>query len=88
MIISVDFESLKRIHRAQHLSIPFENFDIWLGRKINIDSISIFNKLVQKRRGGYCFESNGLLLMALKSFNFKARPILGRVHVSGQPGGR
>lgn len=86
--ISVDFESLKRIHRAQHLIIPFENLDIWIGRKINIDSTSIFKKLVQKKRGGYCFESNGLLLLALKSFGFEARPILGRVHVSGQPSGR
>ncbi|MDG4946573.1 arylamine N-acetyltransferase [Weeksellaceae bacterium KMM 9713] len=86
--ISVDFESLKRIHRAQHLSIPFENFDICLNRKIAIDPSSIFNKLVLHKRGGYCFENNALLLIALKNFGFEARPVLGRVHLSGEPGGR
>ncbi|RYM35466.1 arylamine N-acetyltransferase [Brumimicrobium glaciale] len=86
--VSVDFESLKSIHRAQHLSIPFENFDICLGRNIRIDPKSIFQKLVKHKRGGYCFELNGLLLMALKAFGFDARPLLGRVHLSREVTGR
>lgn len=40
------------------------------------------------KRGGYCFELNGLFLMALKYFGFDARPLLGRVHVTGTPTGR
>lgn len=86
--VSTDFQFLKSLHRAQHTCIPFENLDIWLGRSIHLDPESIFEKLVRRRRGGYCFELNGLLLMALKAFGFDARPLLGRVHVSGEPTGR
>lgn len=86
--VSVNFECLKALHRAQHTSMPFENFDICLGRSIHLDPESIFEKLVRHQRGGYCFELNGLLLMALKAFGFEARPLLGRVHVSGTPTGR
>lgn len=86
--VSVNFECLKSIHRAQHISIPFENFDICLGRSIHLDPKSIFQKLIGHKRGGYCFELNGLLLLALKAFGFEARPLLGRVHVSGAPTGR
>ncbi|HLV15208.1 MAG TPA: arylamine N-acetyltransferase [Xanthomarina sp.] len=86
--ISVSFECLKSIHHAQHITIPFENFDICLGRSIHLDPESIFQKLVKQQRGGYCFELNGLLLLALKSFGFEARPLLGRVHLTGEPSGR
>ena len=86
--VSVNFECLKALHRAQHTCIPFENFDICLGRSIQLDPESIYEKLVRHQRGGYCFELNGLLLMALKAFGFEARPLLGRVHVSGTPTGR
>ena len=86
--LSVNFESLNSLHRAQHLAIPFENFDICLGRSIQTDPESIFQKLVKQNRGGYCFELNGLLLMALKSFGFEARPLLGRVHLSREITGR
>jgi len=86
--VSVNFECLKSIHRAQHTSIPFENFDICLGRSINIDPVSLVQKMVKNKRGGYCLELNGLLLLALKSFGFEARPLLGRVHITGEPTGR
>ncbi|MDX1774658.1 N-hydroxyarylamine O-acetyltransferase [Oceanihabitans sediminis] len=86
--ISVNYESLKALHRAQHLSIPFENIDICLGKNIPIDAHSIFQKLVKHKRGGYCFELNGLLLLALQAYGFEVRPLLGRVHLTGEPGGR
>jgi N-hydroxyarylamine O-acetyltransferase len=76
------------LHRAQVCTIPFENFDILLGRGISLASTAIFDKLVRHARGGYCFELNGLFFMALKAFGFDARPILARVHRSGTPMGR
>ena len=82
------FEFLKEIHNAQLYTIPFENFDICLNRVINLEPAAIFEKLVRKARGGYCFELNGLFLMALKSFGFDARALLGRVHITGVPTGR
>lgn len=86
--IKVSFQSLKALHYAQISSIPFENFDICLNQNIELDAQSIFNKLVLAQRGGYCFENNGLLMMALKYFGFSVRPLLGRVHLSGSPSGR
>jgi len=86
--VSDTFECLKAIHHAQHMTIPFENFDICLGKNINLEPADIFQKLVKNKRGGYCFELNGLLLLALQSIGFQARAVLGRVHTKGEPTGR
>ena len=61
-----DWEGLRHLHHAQFFSIPFENLDIQLGQLIKLDSRSLIDKLIYKQRGGYCFELNGLLLMALE----------------------
>jgi N-hydroxyarylamine O-acetyltransferase len=83
-----DLEGLRRLHEAQFFNIPFENLDIQLGKAIRLDSTSLVNKLIHNRRGGYCFELNGLLLMALKALGFTARPLLARVHLSNPPSGK
>ena len=80
--------TLKALHHAQLYTIPFENFDIQLGRGVNLNPETIFEKLVHRKRGGYCFELNGIFLMALKSMGFDVRALLGRVHVTGTPTGR
>jgi len=81
-------DGLEALHRAQLGTIPFENLDIILGRGISLGPADIFSKLVHKPRGGYCFELNGLYLMALQFFGFTARPLLARVHRNGTPMGR
>lgn len=81
-------DGLEAVHRAQAYSIPFENFDILLGRGISLEPADVFAKLVGRKRGGYCFELNGLLRMALTAFGFTLRPLLARVHVSGTPTSR
>jgi N-hydroxyarylamine O-acetyltransferase len=86
--VSNDLDCLKSILHGQHRSIPFENFDICLGKEINLAPNALAEKLVDNKRGGYCFELNGLLLMALKSFGFDARALLGRVHLTRKPTGR
>ncbi len=81
-------DTLRALHHAQLYNIPFENFDIQLGRGIDLAPGAIFDKLILQRRGGYCFELNGLFLMALQAFGFDVRPLLGRVHITGTPTGR
>ena len=81
-------EGLALLHRQQLFTIPFENFDVLLGRPILLDPASLSAKLIDKPRGGYCFELNGLFLEALRAFGFEAQPLLARVHVSGRPMGR
>ena len=81
-------DGLEAVHRAQAYAIPFENFDILLGRGISLEPAALFDKLVRRRRGGYCFELNSLLLLALQAFGFDVRPLLARVHLTGAPSGR
>ena len=84
----VNEDRLEELQRAQIYSIPFENFDIQLGRGIDLSSAHLIDKLVRNRRGGYCFELNGLFIAALRTAGFDARELLARVHVSGEPTGR
>jgi N-hydroxyarylamine O-acetyltransferase len=70
---------LREVHAAQSFSIPFENMDIQLGRIISLKPDDLVSKLINRNRGGYCFELNGLFHLALASFGFKARDLLARV---------
>lgn len=86
--VQTDEQTLQALHRRHLCSIPFENFDILLGNAISLAPEDIYRKLVFNRRGGYCFEQNGLFLQALQTFGFSARPLLARVHRDGLVLGR
>lgn len=60
-------------------SIPFENFDVLLGRGIRLDLESLQNKLVRDRRGGYCFEHATLMGAVLDELGFDVRRHAARV---------
>ena len=85
---SISETGLHELHIAQFYVIPFENLNIHLGLGINVDSESIIQKLIYKKRGGYCFELNGLMLLVLNELGFRARPLLARVHMGNPPSGR
>ncbi len=71
----------------QHLnSIPFENLDIHIGRKIILDFESIYEKIVLNNRGGFCYEMNGLFYNVLTSLGFTAKMVSARVYDSTEPG--
>jgi N-hydroxyarylamine O-acetyltransferase len=74
-----DVEGLKQIHAAQVFSIPFENLDIHLGRTFSLQPEHLVSKLLNRSRGGYCFELNAMLRMALDAAGFAVRPLLARV---------
>ncbi|AIV07879.1 arylamine N-acetyltransferase [Vibrio harveyi] len=86
--LNINTDTLLLLHNAQHRRLPFENFDISLGRGISVAEQDIINKLIYRERGGYCYELNALLFNVLKTIGFDARPLLGRVHLSGTPSGR
>ncbi|WCE31608.1 arylamine N-acetyltransferase family protein [Vibrio sp. SCSIO 43137] len=85
---TASLDSLKQIHRLQHKSMPFENFDVVNGKAIKLTEEALVQKLVRENRGGYCFELNGLLYSVLNTIGFQVRPLLGRVHLSEQATGR
>lgn len=72
---------LHALTAAHAQSIPFENLDVLLGRPIELDTGALFRKLVLDRRGGYCFEQNGLLLHVLGALGFDAKPLSARVRL-------
>lgn len=78
-------EGLARLVRAHRLAIPFENLDIMLGRGVSLDPAALFDKLIHRRRGGYCFEQNALLDRAVAALGMDGRPLLARVWL-GVPG--
>ena len=61
---------LKSLHRAHMLNVPFENLDIPLGRAIVLDTGVLYDKIVRRRRGGFCYELNGLFAELLKQIGF------------------
>ncbi len=77
--------ALTEVQRAHRLAIPFENLDIPLGAGIDLDPEQLFDKLVTRRRGGYCFEQNALFLSMLQALGFRARPLLARVWLRASP---
>ncbi len=79
-----DEEGLFRTHVAQAFSIPFENLDIHLGRPISLNPEVLIPKILDQRRGGYCFELNGIFCKALRSLGFTVRPQMARV-LYGRP---
>lgn len=78
---SPTLETLNAITMAHTKSIAFENLDVILNKNILLTEEAIFEKLVTKKRGGYCFEQNSLLLSALKHVGFNVKPLSARVRL-------
>ncbi|MBI3407336.1 MAG: arylamine N-acetyltransferase [Planctomycetes bacterium] len=70
---------LRGLHFAHACSVPFENLDIQLGRPILLDLPSLQDKLVRRRRGGYCFEQNSLMAAVLERLGFEVTALAARV---------
>jgi len=68
------------------LHVPFENLDILVGRTIVLDEGKIFEKIVRQRRGGFCYELNGLFAALLHKLHFQVILLSARVHDGGNPG--
>lgn len=73
-----DYELLKAIQYAHVTTVPYENLDIVAGRPLVIEPDALFDKIVTRRRGGYCFELNGLLGELLRSLGFTVYDYMAR----------
>ncbi len=72
-------ETLHAIAWLHATTIPFENLDVLLGRPIALTPAALMAKLVHGGRGGYCFEQNNLLRLALTALGFRVTPLGARV---------
>lgn len=76
-------ETLRDLHQQHLLSVPFENLDIHRGRRIEVDVDRFYEKIVTNRRGGFCYELNGLFAALLRQIGFDVDMLSGRVPTEG-----
>jgi N-hydroxyarylamine O-acetyltransferase len=74
-----DASTLAALHTAHVGAIAFENLDVRWGRGVALDLPSLVGKLVHARRGGYCFEQNGLFAAVLRTLGYDVVPLGARV---------
>ena len=70
---AADLASLRLLQRQHLLNVPFENLDIHWGQPITLDTAALYRKIVNRNRGGFCYELNGLFNELLRSFGFATR---------------
>lgn len=71
-------ELLKKIQYAHVTTVPYENIDILNKVPITMDTDRLFEKVVVQKKGGYCFELNGLLARLLRELGFEVKDYMGR----------
>ncbi|GAB3999308.1 hypothetical protein GCM10029992_27700 [Glycomyces albus] len=79
--------TLTALHRAHIEAIPYESLDIHLGMPIRLERDALFDKLVTRRRGGFCYEQNGVLAHALEALGFEVVRLRGAVDRSARGDG-
>jgi N-hydroxyarylamine O-acetyltransferase len=72
-----DMETLRGVLRAHGRTIPYETLDVLLGRPLTTDPEAAAAKLVTRRRGGWCYEMNGVLGLALQAIGFQVSRLCG-----------
>ena len=74
-----DVETLRRVHRLHLEAIAYENLDVQLQRPLGFELSAHFDKLVDSKRGGWCYEMNGLMAWALERIGFRVTRLAGAV---------
>ena len=77
--------TLRQLHLAHMTTVPFENLSVRRGEPIVLDPERLFEKIVLRRRGGFCYELNGLFAALLDALGFRVSRLAGRVGPAGIP---
>lgn len=64
-------ETLRTLHEAHMRAVPFENLSIHAGQPIILEEEALYEKIVRRRRGGFCYELNGLFAWLLRQLGFQ-----------------
>ena len=78
--LSPDVQTLYGLQRAHLLSIPFENLDIGLQHPIRLEEAVLWEKIIIRGRGGFCYELNGLFAQLLEEIGFDVTYLNARVY--------
>lgn len=77
--VSLDKETLDELVFCHQKSVPFETYDTHVLAVVpELSEEALYDKVVVRRRGGYCFELNKIFQLLLEALGFEARPILSR----------
>ena len=76
---AMDFDFLNQLQSKHIARYSFNSLAVVLGHDISLEVEAIFNKIVEKKRGGYCFEHNKLVLTVLKEIGFDVRLLMAKV---------
>src|SRR5262245_25561295 len=79
---AADEAALRALHRTHLLAVPFENLDLHLRRPLHLEPEALFQKVVRERRGGFCYELNGLFGWLLEALGFQVTRLSARVYSS------
>jgi N-hydroxyarylamine O-acetyltransferase len=77
--LAADESTLRLLQRQHLLNVPFENLDIHWRRPITLQLERFYRKIVENRRGGFCYELNGLFNELLTKVGFESRLVSARV---------
>ena len=72
-------ETLRQLHLAHLQSVPFENLSIHSNESIVLEDQALYEKIVSRRRGGFCYELNGLFASLLRALGFDVVKLSARV---------
>ncbi len=87
LVLAPTLRALFVLQRAHLRSVPFENLDIHWQRPLSLDCSALFEKIVECRRGGICYELNGLFAMLLSTLGFTVSRVSANVFdARGTPG--
>lgn len=71
-------DNLAALVKAHRLTVPYETLDLWRGESFEISTETIYKKIVEEGRGGYCFELNGLFAALLRALGYEVEEYAGR----------
>jgi N-hydroxyarylamine O-acetyltransferase len=75
-----DDDELRRLHIGHLLTVPFENLSIHSGEQIVLESSALVEKVVRRRRGGFCYELNGAFASLLMALGYEVDLLAARSH--------
>lgn len=76
--VAYTYAFLERLQRQHIMTVPYENLDILNGIPIELENDALYEKIVARHRGGYCFELNGALSALLSSLGFSVKNYMAR----------
>ncbi|MBS0606742.1 MAG: arylamine N-acetyltransferase [Verrucomicrobia bacterium] len=78
--IAINSQTLKLLHAAFIAKIPFETLDIFSGKRFSLSLPDLYDKIVARHRGGYCYELNGFFFHVLQKIGFEVSLYCARLY--------